>query len=263
MNRPDSITEHQFERLCICIHRFISIDSTNAYLKRVVQPLIRLGAPFEGLAALADAQTEGRGRMGRDWYSPAAEGLYFSVLLKPTLDPARLSALTLACAVAVYETLHSYIVDGLDIKWPNDLLVHDKKVCGILCEAGFEQEALAYALVGIGVNLNQISFPDGLAATSIRMVTGKLVDREEFLQKLLHSIDLWYGRLECDLSAILQAWSDRSSYVKGREILFQHNSTTVSGIISGLEASGGLRVELGDGSSMTLYGGEILLKRGA
>lgn len=263
MTRPDSITEHKFERLWVCIHHFTSLDSTSTYLKRAVQPLLRLGAPFEGLAALADTQTEGRGRMGRGWYSPAAEGLYFSILLKPALEPTKLPVLTLASAVAVYETLRSYIADGLDIKWPNDLLVNGQKIAGILCEAFFEQGLLAYAIVGIGVNLNQTSFPEGLAATSVRMVTKESVDREEFLQGLLRSIDLWYGLLECDLSAVLQGWSHRSSYVEGREIIFQHNSRTVSGITCGLEASGGLRVRLDDGTETTLYGGEILLKGGA
>lgn len=259
MNRPDSITEHRLERLSVCVHRFTSLDSTSAYLKRAVQPLLRLGVPFEGLAALADSQTAGRGRMGRSWYSPAAEGLYFSILFKPALEPTSLSVLTLACAVAVYEALDCY-TNELDIKWPNDLLARGRKVCGILCEAGFEQDALAYALVGIGVNLNQTDFPDGLAATSIRLTTGQVVDREGFLERLLQSIDLWYGLLERDPKTILRAWSTRSSYVEGKEILFQHNSRMVSGVTRGLEATGGLNVVLDDGTSTTLYAGEVFSK---
>lgn len=252
MNR--SLTTLFLSRLNITLHRLKVVDSTNTYLKSVASNLPS-STNLEGIAATAEMQTSGRGRMGRTWYSPTGEGLYLSLLLKPRLEIERLPLLALTCAIAVYETLHRYLEQGIDIKWPNDLLVHNRKVCGILCEAAFERSELLYAIAGIGVNLNQKEFPEELnSATSLRIAVGYEIDKEDFLHELLNQIDRWYAVLESNSDEIRQAWTNRFSYAYGKKLLLPDGC---SGTTRGLTASGSLLIELEDGTSRTLRDADL------
>src|SRR6266851_2317420 len=137
------------------ILRFDSVSSTND----VARELAASGKP-EGLCVIAREQTAGRGRQGRSWSSPPGEGLYLSVIFRPEISAAESAVTTLAAAVAVAETLKLDFQMPVDIKWPNDVLASGRKVCGILVESAIENGRLQYAVIGIGVNVAQLYFPD-------------------------------------------------------------------------------------------------------
>src|SRR5262245_10290190 len=162
------------------IHHFTAIDSTNDQLKRMVE------AP-EFTCVVADRQTAGKGRHGRSWHSAEGDGLYLSVLLYPQGPPEKITSLSLMAGIAVAEVLIALDVPFVDIKWPNDVLVNERKVCGILVE-GTSSNADRYRIIlGIGVNLNHRSFPEKLSrtATSLLIETGNPVDLERFCEQLL------------------------------------------------------------------------------
>ena len=171
-----------------------------------VKALAEEGKP-EGTLVVADMQTTGRGRRGRAWVSPSGEAIYMSLLLRPDCNPDKASALTLVMALAVVEALEEIDPDGCGIKWPNDVVMNGKKVCGILTEMSAELDAIHYVVVGVGINVNQPSFEGELAdrATSLYMELGHKVNRSRFIARVMHyfeqeyeifqkTYDLWAGR---------------------------------------------------------------------
>ncbi|HJT24473.1 MAG TPA: biotin--[acetyl-CoA-carboxylase] ligase, partial [bacterium] len=160
----------------------------------VVAELARQGAP-EGTVVAAETQTKGRGRQGRHWSSTAGKSLAFSVLLRPKLHADELPEITLASAVAVAKTLEDFHFKP-QIKWPNDLLLEGRKVCGILTEMGPKKDRMASVVLGIGMNLNQTAkdFPKelGVIATSLYRMSGRKINRGPFFQKLLLHLEETY-----------------------------------------------------------------------
>src|SRR5262245_53686540 len=181
------------------IHHFISLGSTNDHLKEMID------AP-EFTCVVADEQTAGRGRRARTWHSSPGDGLYLSILLLPRTDSSStIPLISLLAAVAVAETLIERGVEDVDIKWPNDMLVHDRKICGVLAEALSDGSESLRLVLGIGVNLNHQSFPPGLneTATSLAIVSGERVVVEEFRDQLLQKVALWYERWRRDESGLI------------------------------------------------------------
>ena len=157
------------------LHHFYKIGSTNTAAMAAAAE----GAPH-GSVFLAEEQTAGRGRGSNSWQSPRSTGIYCSVVLRPSLPPSDVLALSLAAGLAVKSAIQS--VDPAvtpDLKWPNDVLIGDQKICGILTEMNAEAIRVRYIVVGIGINVNQESFPKGLNATSLQLVTGKAWSRVE------------------------------------------------------------------------------------
>jgi len=236
------------------ILRFDTIDSTNNEALNQA----RLGAS-EGLCVVAKQQTAGRGRHGRTWVSPQDAGLYLSVVLRPKLEPKLLPMITLAAAVAVFDTLFDI---GLtpDIKWPNDLLVNEKKICGILAETTETDEGLA-VVVGIGVNLTVESLPPDVAsrATSIKNELGRTVTFSDLEEPLLRFFDHWYSELNepNGPAAILEAWSARSTYFSGKTVRVILEGHSITGITDGLEDNGALRVKQNDGTFTVIQAGDV------
>src|SRR5215813_5539876 len=173
------------------IHHFASLGSTNDQLKA-------MAAAPEFTCVVADEQTAGRGRRARAWYSSPGDGLYLSVLLLPRSDSSsKLPLIGLSAAVAVAETMIERGVAGVDIKWPNDVLVNERKISGVLAEAVSAGSESLRLVLGIGVNLNHRSFisgpPElGETATSLVIETGGPVVVEEFRDRLLEKIAQWY-----------------------------------------------------------------------
>src|SRR5262249_971690 len=170
------------------LHHFAEIDSTNAYARCLAEQ----GAN-EGEVVVAEAQTRGRGRLGRSWISPPFVNLYFSVILRPQLVPVHAPQITLMAAVALADTVVSVINTPPTIKWPNDILVGGKKLGGVLTESSCNSERIEFVILGIGVNLNYpvASMPDVIRqrATSILSLTKKSIEREAFLQRLIQDLD--------------------------------------------------------------------------
>lgn len=234
------------------IHHFPTLGSTNDYLKQLAD------AP-EFTCVIADEQTAGRGRRTRTWVSTPGEGLYLSVLLRPPVS-ANIALLSLLAAVAVAETLAQYNVAELDIKWPNDVLLGERKVCGILIEGASSGAQALRVIVGIGVNLNHESFPPEISATatSLALQLGQPVDAAEFRDRLLARLADWYSRWPHDEGrAVLERWQQLSSYAQGQTVAINLDDEQVTGTTAGLTKDGAMRLQLLDGTLRTLFVGEV------
>jgi len=232
--------------------RFESLPSTNTELAR----LASAGAE-EGLAVVADEQTAGRGRLQRAWSSPRGAGLYFSILLRPTIPQNYWPLITLMAALAVGDALSESCGLETDIKWPNDLLSGERKICGILAEA-IDTPAGRAVIVGIGVNLTQNAFPAELAnvATSVAEATGRQPEREMILTALLQSLSRWYAVLDKP-QQIIAAWSERSSYAAGKLVQVSNGDEAWRGTTCGIEPDGALRLRTATGEIKLVRAGDV------
>jgi len=236
------------------IHHFYKISSTNSEAMEAASQ----GAP-EGSVFLAEQQTAGRGRGAHNWHSAQSVGIYCSVILRPLLPPAHVLVLSLAAGLAVQATVRE--VDDrvtVDLKWPNDLLINSKKFCGILTEMNAEVTRVRYIVVGIGINVNQRSFPPELkdSATSLRIATGTEWSRVELCVALLKSLDREYRALVEDPKAhqdILQRFENNSSCVRGCAVRIEENAE-FEGITEGLDSRGFLQVRTKEGLRTVLSG---------
>jgi BirA family biotin operon repressor/biotin-[acetyl-CoA-carboxylase] ligase len=240
------------------LHHFYKIGSTNT----AAMAAAGQGA-VEGAVFLAEEQTAGRGRGDHSWQSARSAGIYCSVVLRPALPPAQVLVLALAAGLAVQGAIEQ--VDGrirIDLKWPNDVLIAGKKVCGILTEMNAEATRVRYIVVGIGINANQASFPKEIEgeATSLRLATGSEWSRVELTAALLKSLDREYRLLveqakQPDARAsILRRFAEQSSWVRGKQVRVEENGSGVEGITEGLVDQGFLRVRTAQGLRSVLSG---------
>jgi BirA family biotin operon repressor/biotin-[acetyl-CoA-carboxylase] ligase len=237
------------------IVHYFRTDSTNT----VALELAARGAEH-GTVVVAEEQTAGRGRLGRDWYSEKSSGIYASVILRPPLAPAAASVLTLLAGVAVYQAVRSTTGLPVDIRWPNDVLVNEKKVCGILTEMSAELDRLHAVVLGIGLNVNHREMPANLKqiATSLRMEGRKIYSRAQILAALLKELEKKYRLLlEEGSAAIAQAWAAASSYAEGKRIRVVSGSEEYAATTAGLEPNGALRIRRENGREESLVAGEI------
>ncbi len=233
---------------------FDTLDSTNTEALNQA----RGGAP-EGLCIVAAEQTAGRGRHGRNWVSAKGSGLYVSYVLRPKLPPRFMTLITLMAGVAVSKTLEDIGIAN-DIKWVNDILVNEKKICGILSEAAETPMGQA-VIVGIGVNLKSVNFPPGLAdsATSIEAEAPSILGLAEILEQLSHNLGHFYHLLQSDDggNAIIDEWRRRSTYFSGKAVRAFSGGDVVEGTTDGLNAYGALRIRKADGTLYTVHAGDI------
>lgn len=218
------------------------------------------GRAAEGLCIIANRQTQGRGREGRLWNSEEGRGLYFSILLRPKITARYVPILTLLSAVAVHDTLkHACGIDS-DIKWPNDLLVSEKKICGILAETCETSDGLA-VVVGIGINYVSEGLPKGLSetATSVLDVTGVEADADLIIRSLTHFFGLHYRQFNDSSNAaqVLREWSARSSYVNGKEVRVTTRNGVLTGVTCGIDQFGALLVKCSDGRIASVTAGDV------
>jgi BirA family biotin operon repressor/biotin-[acetyl-CoA-carboxylase] ligase len=237
------------------ILRFDSLPSTNLEAARRALE----GAP-EGLCIVASEQTSGRGRLERNWVSPKDAGVYCSIILRPQMDQVVWPLLTLMTAIAVHDALLDAYGLEADIKWPNDILVNEKKLCGILAET-VETPMGRAVVVGIGINLTNKSFPSELdrIATSIQAATTEAPDLETVLTALVRAFAGNYQVLQNPdgPEEIVRRWSARSSYRQGKPIQVTDSNETFNGITRGLERDGALRVETEDGQIRIVRAGDV------
>jgi BirA family biotin operon repressor/biotin-[acetyl-CoA-carboxylase] ligase len=232
------------------------IDST----QRLARELARAGAE-EGTCVIAEAQSAGRGRLGRTWHSPPGTNLYCSVVLRPPLAPAAVPQLALVAGVAVAAAVAETTTLPAEIKWPNDVLVGGRKVAGILTELEAELERVRFVIVGIGVNLNTTAFPAELAdrATSLALAIGRPVDRAAFTGRLLAALEERYGRfLAGGFAAVRAEWEARSA-LTGRTVRVQGPEGAVAGRVLGVDDAGALRLLTAAGEQR-IVAGEVTLR---
>ena len=242
------------------IHHYYRLGSTNSEAMERASG----GAP-EGSVFVAEEQTAGRGRGAHQWESAASAGIYCSVVLRPTLPPAETLILSLAAGLAVDAAVRQ-VDSGVvpDLKWPNDLLIEGKKFCGVLTEMNAEVTRVRYIVVGIGINVNQVRFPEELrpTATSLRLTTDTVWSRVELCAALLKSLDREYRDLIQKAGAhdsILERFHERSSSVRGRYVQVEENGGGFEGVTDGLDGRGFLRVKTGQGLR-TVLSGTVRLK---
>jgi BirA family biotin operon repressor/biotin-[acetyl-CoA-carboxylase] ligase len=225
------------------VSHYYKIGSTND----IAMEFAAEDAP-EGSVFLAEQQTAGRGRGAREWHSEQAAGIYCSVILRPELPPSEILVLSLAVALAVYDSVQQVDARVIpDLKWPNDLLLGGKKFCGILAEMNAEITRVRYMVVGIGINVNQSHFPQDLqtSATSLRIETGTEWSRLDLCAALLKSLDREYAQIMQDSGAresILRRFQERSSMARGRQVEVADGRCMFAGITDGLDERGFLKV---------------------
>jgi len=235
------------------------VGSTNNWAKELAE----LDAP-EGTVAIAETQTAGRGRLGRKWISPKG-GLWFSIIFRPKLKPQETVKLVFLACLAVAETIRDMYGLKTEIKWPNDVLVDGRKVCGILSEMKTVGEKVDYAIIGVGVNANfdvEKEFPEELweKATSVQKALGRKIALEELFKALLEKMDnLYQIFLKEGFKPILEKWKDLA-YFLGCEVEVYGDGEKFEGIASSVGDDGALILKLKDGSERRIFAGDLSIK---
>jgi BirA family biotin operon repressor/biotin-[acetyl-CoA-carboxylase] ligase len=241
------------------IHHFHSMDSTNS----VAYQLALQGAE-EGEIVVAESQKKGRGRLGRKWFSPPLTNLYLSVILRPEIPPQQASLITLMAAVATAGAIQK--LSGLQpmIKWPNDILLKNRKVAGLLNEIHSEMDRIHFVILGIGVNLNmdEKMFSKEIRglATSLKRETGQSISRKAFLQTLLEELEIWYEIfLKEGAAPVLKAWRERAQ-IQGRSVKVTSFGEVLSGTAIDVDSDGALILETKEGEQKRVVAGDVVYK---
>ena len=219
----------------------------------------------EGVVVFAESQTKGRGRLGRSWVSSQGKGLWFSVLLRPALSPQAATQLTIASATALARALKQTAGVPCEIKWPNDILVKERKLCGILTEMTAEVDKIHYIVLGIGVNVNfaAADFPADLndIATSLALETGRTFQRAEVAAAILRELNRDYLRLRSgEFQALADEWEDNCTTI-GRNVEISSGQRAIHGRAESLDAEGALLVRTQHGHLERIMGGDVTLRK--
>ena len=236
---------------------FKETDSTNTRAKE----LATQGAP-EGTLVVSEAQTEGRGRKGRDWFSPPGSGVYVSLILRPTVPPSEAPKITLLTAVVMAETLLSLTQLRVRIKWPNDILVNGKKIAGILTEMSTDMDAIDYVVVGLGLNVDTPRFPHDIRekATSIFIETGTHFSRVKLIKAYLKWYEQYYQIFKgIGFDPILKRWKELADII-GKRIVVEMIDQTLTGEVQDIDSDGFLVLRDEEGKSIRIVSGDITLR---
>ena len=238
------------------VHFARKMDSTNLWIKR----LAKEGAP-EGTLALAEYQSAGRGRLGRSWEVPEGTSVMMSILLRPKFEPQFAPMLTLVMGMAVAKAVKDLGFD-VSIKWPNDVVVSHKKICGILTEMGVLDGKIDYVVIGVGINVNIREFPEKMAdkATSLYLEGGREFDRSQVPGLVMEAFEKYYEEFikTCDLSGLKEEYeSILANYDQPVRVLAKE---PYEGIARGITNGGELLVEKQDGTVVEVSAGEVSVR---
>jgi BirA family biotin operon repressor/biotin-[acetyl-CoA-carboxylase] ligase len=238
------------------VHFARETDSTNLWIKR----LAKEGAS-EGTLALAEFQSAGRGRLGRSWEVPEGTSVMMSILLRPKFEPQYAPTLTLVMGMAVAKAVKNLGFD-VSIKWPNDVVVSHKKICGILTEMGVRDGKIDYAVIGVGINVNIREFPEEMAdkATSLYLESGKEFDRSQIPGLVMEAFEEYYEKFAaaCDLSGLKEEYeSILANYNQPVRVLAKE---PYEGVARGITDGGELLVEKTDGTIVAVSAGEVSVR---
>jgi BirA family biotin operon repressor/biotin-[acetyl-CoA-carboxylase] ligase len=235
------------------IHLFDEVGSTNSTGLEAAQ-----AGASEGSVFIAERQTEGRGRGGNSWHSDRG-AIYMSVVLRPTLPANDILVLSLATGLAVSLAVEHVCGVAPDLRWPNDIMLGEKKLGGILCEMNADASRVRHAVVGIGLNVNQGEFPPEIreSATSVFLETGKQWPRPQLIVTLLQALEAEYSPLQRSPAEVIKTciarFEKRSSYARGKRVKV---ADEYEGVTNGLDERGFLRVQTATGPRLVISGGE-------
>ncbi len=239
------------------VFTFGRVTSTND----VAVSLARGGSP-EGTLVIADEQARGRGRLGRVWFSPPSCGLWFSIILRPSLSAEGSATISLAAAAGVAESLEEAYGNKTQIKWPNDVLAGGKKICGILSEAEFVDNRVKFVVVGIGINVltGKDQFPEDIVdiATSVAIETGREVSRTGVLARVVNAIEGNYAELRDNGFARLREKLLVRSALVGKMTRVKTPGGVVEGVAADIDITGALLLRRENGSTERLVAGEVI-----
>lgn len=246
------------------VGRDIQVFQETSSTNDVVEKLARDGVK-EGVVVFAEAQTKGRGRLGRKWVSPAKKGLWFSVLLRPQIRPVEATQLTVGAATALARAIQKQTNLSPDIKWPNDLLLRGRKVAGILTELSAEVDRVKHVILGIGLDVNQTAsdFPADVRklATSLKLECGRAIDRAELAAAILQELDRDYARI-CSggFAALADEWESRCTTI-GQNVTIGIGERRVRGRAEALDDDGALLVRTEHGRLERIIGGDVTVEK--
>jgi len=215
----------------------------------------------EWTVIIADEQTEGRGRLSRKWHSPAGLGAWVSIVLRPNVRPSVAPGLTMCASLAVAKALRKLHPMSVSLKWPNDVMVKGRKICGILTEMKASGDTVEFVVCGIGINLNQAAedFPPELrdAATSVFLATGHRADRTALVAELLQQMEKLYGVfLRRGLAALMGEWRSMCPLF-GKIVRMRTRGETVEGVFHDIDAGGALVLRLESGVHRSFLAGDV------
>jgi len=241
------------------IKYFSEVTSTNDVAKELATKGVE-----EGTIVLAETQTRGKGRLGRRWLSPKG-GLWFSVILRPKISAKDSYQLTFMVAVAVAKTIQKLFKVNAEIKWPNDVLVNERKVCGILAETSTRGNTVDFAVIGIGVNANVdlTSFPKDLRnfITSLEAEVNRGIERESFLCALLEELESYYKMLqEKKFEFVLEEWKSLTTLL-GAYVEVTSFEEKIRGMAVGVDRNGALEVQLENGTVRKILSGDVVRQK--
>lgn len=264
LGSPDVISEAEIGSLLKTQwagNRIVYFDKTDSTNNRAKDAGEKGGV--HGTLFVADAQSSGKGRRGRAWSSPPGESVYMTLLLRPGIMPDRAPMLTLVMGLSVVEAIRTVTGIEAEIKWPNDVVVNKKKVCGILTEMAAEMTYVNYVVIGVGINVNQKHFPEEIAdmAVSLRKETGKVYRRSELIAAVLERFEENYGTFlrTGDLSEIRKAY-DAALVNRGREVRVLEPGNEYEALAEGISDIGELIVRLPDGQKRHVFAGEVSVR---
>lgn len=232
------------------------VDSTNQEVKRIACDYPN------GTAVVAEKQTAGKGRLGRVWSSPKGTGLWFSILLKPNIAPNQIAGITLACGLGVCKAIRKYTGLNALIKWPNDIIIGNKKICGILTEMKAEADKISYAVVGIGINVNTTEFEEDIKhkATSLSVEANKAIDRAELFKEIMVYLERSFDDYFSNPDEVVSDEYIKLCATLGRNVAVARGNTAFNGKAVGVEATGDLLVEIADGTTIQVSSGEVTVQ---
>jgi BirA family biotin operon repressor/biotin-[acetyl-CoA-carboxylase] ligase len=236
-----------------------TIGSTNTVASEIAAKTV------EGAVVLADTQSKGKGRLGRVWVSPPEVNIYMSIILRPDIKPRDATLITIMSSVACANALRKVTGLNVTIKWPNDLIIQKKKLCGILTELKTERNKIIFAVAGIGINVNADinEFPEDVRyiATSLKNETGIVYSRTEIVAEILNEVDRWYKTLKVmDRDALLSEWKRLSSTL-GREVNVVTGQGTITGLALDIDGEGMLMIKLASGEVKRISSGDVTIVR--
>lgn len=264
LNQPDILSEKEIsgrlatEYMGRTLYCFQKTGSTNTEAKRLLEE-----GGKNGLLVLSSTQTSGKGRRGRSWDSPEGTSIYMTIGLKPEFEPQKASMLTLLMAIAVVRVIKKNTGIITAIKWPNDIVLNHKKICGILTEMTMERDYINSVVIGVGINANNEDFPEDIkrVATSLLIENGKKVLRAQLTADIIKEFESIYNHFSKELSLAFLV-DEYNSYLvnKNAKVRVLDPKNQFEGIAKGINERGELLVEKEDGQVIEVYAGEVSVR---